>query len=62
MSATVVFRLGTLGTLLLGIGVITYLRRALETILPELCGDEARAGFWMAAMALGLVPVIFAIS
>src|SRR5579864_6418645 len=64
MSATTVFAVGTLGTLLLGVGVIAYLRRPLEKILVELCGNEARAGFWTAfsAIALGLVPVIFAIA
>ena len=63
MTATAVFAVGTLGTLLLGIGVIAYLRQPLKTILLELCGSEQRAGFWTAfsAIALGLVPVMFAI-
>jgi hypothetical protein len=63
MTATAVFAVGSLGTLLLGMGVIGYLRRPLKTILLELCGSEQRASFWTAfsAIALGLVPVIFAI-
>lgn len=62
MSATAVFAVGSLGTLLLGLGVIAYLRRPLEKILLELCGNQERAGFWTAfsAVALGLMPVIFA--
>jgi hypothetical protein len=64
MSATAVFAVGSLGTLLLGLGVIAYLRRPLEKILLELCGNQERAGFWTAfsAVSLGLMPVIFAIA
>ena len=64
MSATAVFAVGSLGTLLLGLAVIAYLRRPLEKILLELCGNQERAGFWTAfsAVALGLMPVIFALA
>lgn len=63
MTQTGVFAVGLLGALLLGLGVIAYLRRPLEKILLELCGNQERAGFWTAfsAVSLGLMPVIFAI-
>lgn len=64
MSGTAVFTVGSLGTLLVGVGVVAYLRRPLEKILLELCGNQERAGFWTAfsAVTLGLMPVIFAIA
>jgi di/tricarboxylate transporter len=63
MNATAVFATGTLATLAIGWGVVWYLRRPLKKILVELCGNEERAAFWAAfsAVALGTVPVIFAI-
>jgi hypothetical protein len=64
MNATAVFAMGTLVTLGIGLGVVWYLRRPLERILVELCGNEDRAAFWAAfsAVAQGTVPVIFAIA
>lgn len=64
MHATTVFAIGTLSTLTIGLTVIGYLRRPLQTILVELCGGPERAGFWTAfsAVALGVTPVIFAIA
>jgi hypothetical protein len=64
MDATTVFVLGSMGTLVIGIGVVWYLGRPLRNILIELCGNEGRAEFWAAfsAVAVGVVPVIFAIA
>ena len=64
MGTTTVFVMGAVGTVLIGIGVVSYLRRPLQKILIELCGNEQRAEFWTAfsAIALGLVPMIFAIN
>ena len=64
MNATSVFAVGSFATLAIGLGVIAYLRRPLEKILVELCGNPERAGFWAAfsAVALGVTPVIFAIT
>ena len=64
MDATTVFVLGAMATLAIGIGVVWYLGRPLRNILIELCGNEGRAEFWTAfsAVAVGVVPVIFAIA
>jgi len=64
MNATPIFATGALATLGIGWGVVWYLRRPLEKILVELCGNQERANFWTAfsAVALGTVPVIFAIA
>ena len=64
MDATTVFAVGALGTLAMGFGVVWYLRRPLQKILVDLCGNQERAGFWTAfsAVALGVVPVIFALA
>jgi len=64
MSAAMVFAIGALATAAVGLAVVGYLRRPLEKILVELCGNQERAGFWSAfsAVALGLTPVIFAIA
>jgi len=44
--------------------VVGYLRRPLEQLLTDLCGNQQRAAFWTAfsAVTLGIVPVIFALS
>ena len=62
MGATTVFVLGSAGTLAIAVGVVGYLRRPLRNILIELCGNKERAEFWtvFSAVALGVVPVIFA--
>src|SRR6267142_3355790 len=64
MNATTVFVIGTLTSLTIGAGVVGYLRRPLEKILVELCGNQERAAFWTAfsAVALGIMPVLFAIA
>jgi di/tricarboxylate transporter len=64
MGATVVFAIGSLSTLVIGMSVVWYLRRPLRNILIELCGNEQRAEFWAAfsAVAVGVVPVIFALA
>jgi hypothetical protein len=56
--------MGMAVTFAVGLGVVAYLRRPLERILVELCGNQERAGFWAAfsAVALGLTPVIFAMA
>jgi hypothetical protein len=64
MAPTIVFAAGSIGTLLVGFSVVWYLRWPLRKILVELCGNEQRAEFWTAfsAVALGLVPAIFAMA
>jgi hypothetical protein len=64
MNATAIFAIGALSTLGTGFGVARYLSRPLQNILVELCGNEERATFWSAfsSVALGTVPVIFAIA
>jgi di/tricarboxylate transporter len=64
VNATTVFALGTLTTLGFGLGVVWYVRRPLQKILVELCGNQERAAFWtvFSAVSLGTVPVICAIA
>lgn len=64
MSDAAVFAVGTALTLAVGGAVVAYLRRPLEKILVELCGNRERAEFWAAfsAVTLGIVPAIFAIA
>ena len=64
MNATTVFAIGSVSTLVIAMGIVWYLRRPLRNILIELCGTEERAEFWtvFAAVAMGVVPVIFAIA
>lgn len=64
MNDVALFSTGIGLTLIAGIGVVLYLRRPLQKLLVELCGNQERAGFWTAftAVALGLTPLIFAIA
>lgn len=64
MSDSIVFAMGTGTTLAIVLAVIWFLRRPLERLLVELCGNQERAGFWTAftAVAVGLTPLIFAIA
>ena|SRR5215471_10142139 len=62
MNATSRFAVGVLTTLAVGIGIVWYLHQPLRNILIELCGHAERAECWtsFAAVAMGVVPVIFA--
>lgn len=64
MDSTTVFLLGTSATMAIAMAVIVYLKYSLQNILVELCGTRERAHFWAAfsAVALGVMPVIFAIA
>jgi len=64
MNATWLFVTGLCLTLAVSSLVVCYLRKPLEKILVDLCGNQDRATFWTAfsAVALGFVPVIFALS
>lgn len=44
--------------------VVIYLRKPLEKLLAELCGNESRAEFWTAfsVVTVGVVPLIFALA
>jgi hypothetical protein len=44
--------------------VVIYLRKPLENLLVELCGNERRAEFWTAfsVITVGVVPLIFALA
>ena len=46
------------------IGIVAYVSKHLHSLLIELCGTAARAGFWLvfSNVALVLVPLIFAMS
>ncbi len=63
MNVMTVFVVGLIATVAIGVGAVAYLRRPLEKMLVELCGNQERAGFWTAfsAVALAVMPVIFAI-
>jgi uncharacterized membrane protein YhaH (DUF805 family) len=43
---------------------VVYLRKPLEKLLVELCGNERRAEFWTAfsVITVGVVPLIFALA
>jgi hypothetical protein len=64
MNTSMLFALGLGCTLVVSVLVVWYLRRPLEKILTELCGNQDRAEFWTAfsAVTVGLMPVIFALS
>lgn len=64
MATTWTFALGLILTMAAAALVVAYLRRPLERLLAELCGNQERAAFWTAfsAVTVGLVPVIFALS
>ena len=62
MSDAALFATGIGATATIDMAMVWYLRRPLEKLLLELCGNRERAGFWTAftAVALGLTPLIFA--
>ncbi len=64
MNSSLLFTSGLVATLAVSAVVVVYLRRPLEKLLVELCGNQNRAEFWTAfsAVTVGLVPVIFALS
>jgi hypothetical protein len=64
MNVSLLFALGLGSTLAVSALLVWYLRRPLEKILTELCGNPDRAEFGTAfsAVTVGLVPVIFALS
>jgi hypothetical protein len=64
VTTTWSFGLGFMLTTAIAAMVVAYLRRPLERLLAELCGNRERAAFWTAfsAISVGLVPLIFALS
>ena len=64
MTNTWTFGLGLGLTMAIAAMVVAYLRRTLERLFTELCGNRERAAFWtaFAAISVGLVPLIFALS
>ena len=64
MSISVQFLCGLCATGLASGMVVFYLRRPLEKLLVELCGNERRAEFWtvFAVITVGVVPLIFALA
>jgi hypothetical protein len=63
MNISLVFASGLGATFAVSIAIVLYLRRPLENLLTELCGNQHRAEFWTAfsAITVGMVPVIFAL-
>jgi hypothetical protein len=64
MSATTSYLAGVLATAALSALVALTLDRPLRSILVELCGSPARAGFWsaLARVVIVGVPLIFALN
>lgn len=64
MNATNIFSIGAVLILVMGWGVIGYLRRPLKRILLDVCGDEGHAQFWaeFSTVGMGLVTAVFAVS
>jgi hypothetical protein len=63
MTIEGLYLVGPIATLAVSIAVLAYLRRPLRGLLIDLCGNEARAGFWTAfsVVTLLLTPEIFAL-
>lgn len=63
MNADWTFLVGLFATVALCAAAVTYLRAPLRTILIDLCGNESRAGFWVAFSNIVLlsVPSIFSL-
>jgi TRAP-type mannitol/chloroaromatic compound transport system permease large subunit len=61
MSEPTIFTLGISGTVLISMGVMTYLQRPLRSVLTDLCGTADRASFWGAFsnITLFLLPLLF---
>ncbi|HZU41058.1 MAG TPA: hypothetical protein VE994_00165 [Terriglobales bacterium] len=64
MSVTAVFTLGLLITAGIALLVVIYLKRPLQKVLIDLCGNVERAAFWTAfsMVALTLSPLILAMT
>lgn len=64
MNPTWSFVAGVALTMVGSVTVVMYLRRPLQKLLTDLCGNQERAGFWTAfsAVTVGAVPVIFALA
>src|SRR5215470_9159360 len=62
MTASIIFAVGLIITLLAALSVVYYLTDPLRTQLNELCGNANRAEFWTAFsnIALVLTSSIFA--
>lgn len=58
------FATGLALTAVISTFIVGYLRRPLERLLADLCGNHERAVFWTAfsAVTVGVVPIIFALS
>jgi hypothetical protein len=63
MSLTGVFLLDLVLTVIVSLGMLSYLSKHLRVLLVELCGTTERARFWLAFsnIALILVPLILAL-
>ena len=63
MSTTLVFITDVCVTLFVCIGLVSYVRTNLRSLLIEFCGTAERANFWLAFsnVSLVLVPLIFAL-
>jgi hypothetical protein len=63
MSPTGVFLLDLVFTVIVSIGLLSYLSKHLRILLVELCGTAERARFWLAFSNVGLilVPLILAL-
>ena len=44
-------------TVLIGLGLVAYIRRPLHNILVDLCGTESRADFWSAFSTMLLIGI-----
>lgn len=64
MSESQIFLSGIATTLVIVALVIAALRKPLEHVLTDLCGNHSRAHFWglFAAVALAVVPLTFALN
>ena len=64
MSPSQMFLAGVAATIVLTAFVIAALRRPLEHVLIDLCGNASRAHFWglFSAVALAVVPLTFALN
>jgi hypothetical protein len=64
MNLSMLFLCGMSVTGLASLVVVVYLRKPLQNLLGELCGNERRAEFWTAfsVITVGIVPLIFALA
>ena len=64
MNLSMLFLCGLGATGVASLAVVAYLRKPLEKLVVELCGNERRAEFWTAfsVITVGAVPLIFALA